>query len=126
MSSNLLPGEAISRLFDRMAAIYGAQKMASMWTGADPEEVRQTWQRTLSKYPRDALRMAADCMAEECGQWPPTLTEFVALVRSKIPAPEHRPALPVPKRTDAEIQEGAEQMRKIRELLRSSVRRMPA
>jgi hypothetical protein len=65
-------------------------------------------------------------MGDECWQWPPTLTEFVALVRSKITAPEHRPALPVPRRTDAEIAEGAEQMRKIRALLAGAVKRVPA
>jgi hypothetical protein len=120
-----LPEEAINRLFDRLTAVYGAQKMSSMWTGADPEEVKRTWGRTLSKYPRPALKAAADAVGEECGAWPPTLTEFVALVRSKVQAPEHRPALPVPKRTDAEVQAGAEQMRKIRAMLGNAVRRMP-
>jgi len=117
---------AIGRLFDRMSAVWGAQKMSSMWTGASPEEVRRTWARTLSRYPPQALRMAADAMGDECGQWPPTLTEFVALVRSKVAAPEHRPALPVPKRSEAEIAEGAEQMRKIRALLAGAVKRVPA
>jgi hypothetical protein len=64
-------------------------------------------------------------MADECGPWPPTLTEFVALVRSKVPAPEHRKALPVPKRSDAEIRAGAEQMAKIRAMLAGAVRRVP-
>lgn len=109
-----------------MTAIYGAQKMGAVWTDVDADQVRRTWQMTLSKYPRDALRAAADAMGDECGQWPPTLVEFVALVRSKITAPEHRPALPVPKRTDAEIAEGAEQMRKIRALLAGAVKRVPA
>ena len=127
MSSNYqpLPEEAINRLFDRLTAVYGAQKMSSMWTGASVEEVKRTWGRTLSKFPRPALKAAADAVGEECGAWPPTLTEFVALVRSKIEAPEHRPALPVPKRTEAEIRAGAEQMRKIREMLGSAVRRVP-
>ena len=121
-----LSEEAIGRLFDRMEAVYGVQRMSSMWTGADPSEVKRTWARTLSTYPPSALRAAADAMGEECGAWPPTLTEFVALVRSKVPAPEHRKALPVPKRSDAEIRAGAEQMAKIRAMLASSVKRMPA
>lgn len=117
--------DAIGRLFDRMAAVYGVQKMSSMWTGADPSQVRATWARTLSNYPPAALRMAADAMAEECGPWPPTLTEFVALVRSKVEQPEHRRALPVPKRSDAEIRAGAEQMAKIRALLARATKRVP-
>lgn len=123
--SSSLDEAAIGRLFDRMASVWGAQKMSSMWTGSNPEDVKRTWARTLSRFSPQALRTAADTMGEECGSWPPTLTEFVALVRSKVQAPEHRPALPVPKRTDAEIQAGAEQMRKIRAMLGSTVRRMP-
>ena len=117
---------AIGRLFDRMSAVWGAQKMSSMWTGASPDEVRRTWARTLSRYPPQALRAAADAMGDECGQWPPTLTEFVTLVRSKIPAPEHRPALPVPKRTPEEIAAGAEQMARIRQMIGAAIKRVPA
>jgi hypothetical protein len=109
-----------------MTAIYGAQKMAAVWTDVDADEIRRTWQMTLSKYPRDALRAAADAMGDECGQWPPTLTEFVALVRGKILAPEHRPALPVPKRTPEEIAAGAEQMARIRQMIGAAVKRVPA
>jgi hypothetical protein len=123
--SSQLDEAMIGRLFDRMTAVWGAQKMSSMWTGSNTEEVARTWARTLSRFSPQALRAAADAMGDECGAWPPTLTEFVALVRSKVPAPEHRPALPVPKRTDAEVQAGAEQMRKIREMLGNAVRRMP-
>ena len=65
-------------------------------------------------------------MGDECGAWPPSLNEFVALVRSKVPAPEHRPALPVPKRTPEEVAAGAEQMRKIRSMLGRAVKRMDA
>lgn len=117
--------EMVGRLFDRMGAIYGVQKMSSMWTGVDPAEVRRRWARTLSNYPLAALRMAAESIAEECGPWPPTLTEFVALVRSKMDVPAHRRALPVPKRTDAEIERGAHEMAKIRALLAKAVKRMP-
>lgn len=121
----MVTDDMIGRLFDRMTATYGAQKMSSMWTGADPATVRATWAKTLSNYPPAALRMAVDSMADECGTWPPTLPEFVALVRSKVPAPEHRRALPVPKRTDAEIAAGAEQMAKIRAMLAKSIKRVP-
>lgn len=120
-----LDQDSISRLFDRMAAIYGAQKMSSMWTGADPATVRATWARTLSNYPPAALRSAADAMAEECGPWPPTLPEFVALVRSKVEAPEHRRALPVPKRTPEEIRAGAEQMARIKAMLAGAIKKVP-
>lgn len=118
--------EMVGRLFDRMASVYGVQKMSSMWSGAEPQEVQRTWARTLSRYPTGALRAAADAMGEECGAWPPTLTEFVALVRSKQEAPEYRRALPVPRRTQAEVEAGAREMAKIRALLAGAVKRVPA
>lgn len=123
--SSQLDEVAIGRLFDRMASVWGVQKMSSMWNGSNVDDVKRVWARTLSHYPPQALRSAADAMGEECGPWPPTLTEFVALVRSKVPAPEHRRALPVPKRSDAEIRAGAEQMARIRQLLAKSIKRVP-
>jgi hypothetical protein len=121
-----LPDEWVERIFERIAAVYGVQKTSSMWSGVDPKQVKRTWGQALGKYPRDALATAVQAMPEECGQWPPTLTEFVALVRSKMPAPEHKRALPVPARTEREIREGAEQMGKIRAMLARSVKRVPA
>jgi hypothetical protein len=121
-----LPDEWVERIFERIAAVYGVQKTSSMWSGVDPKQVKRAWGQALGKYPRDALAAAVQAMPEECGQWPPTLTEFVALVRSKMPAPEHRRALPVPARTEREIREGAEQMAKIRAMLARSVKRVPA
>lgn len=125
MSSNCRPldMEAIERLFDRMSQVYGVQKMSSMWAGANPTDVKRTWMRTLDKFPRAALRSAADSMGGEGGAWPPTLPEFVALVRSKAVAPEHRPALPVPKRTADEIEAGRAQMEQIKSLLGRAVKR---
>jgi hypothetical protein len=121
-----LPDEWVERIFERIAAVYGVQKTSSMWTGVDPKQVKRAWGQALGKYPRDALAAAVQAMPEECGQWPPTLTEFVALVRSKMPAPEHKRTLPVPARTEREIREGAEQMGKIRAMLARSVKRVPA
>lgn len=127
MSSNFepLPLAWVERIFDRMTAAYGVQKMSATWNGANTDEVKRTWARTLGRYPRSALAEAVEAMPDECGNWPPSLTEFVALVRSKVQAPEHRPALPVPRRTDAEIAAGAEQMRKIRAMLATATKRMP-
>jgi hypothetical protein len=121
-----LPDEWVERIFERIAAVYGVQKTSSMWSGVDPKQVKRAWGQALGKYPRDALATAVQAMPEECGAWPPTLTEFVTLVRSKMPAPEHRRSLPVPARTEREIREGAEQMAKIRAMLARSVKRVPA
>lgn len=39
--------------------------------------------------------------------------------------PEHRRALPVPRRSDEEVRAGAEQMAKIRAMLATATKRMP-
>lgn len=99
--------------------------MSAMWTGVDPSVVKRSWADTLGRYPPESVAEAVRCMGDECGPWPPSLTEFVALVRTKVQAPEHRRALPVPKRSDAEIREGAEQMKRIRAMLATATKRVP-
>jgi hypothetical protein len=127
MSSNYepLPIPWVERIFERMNATYGVQKMAAMWTGVGQSEVKATWAQALGAYPRSALLAAVEAMPSECGVWPPTLPEFIALVRSKVPAPEHRRALPLPNRTKDEVRAGAEQMAKIRAMLATATKRMP-
>jgi hypothetical protein len=84
------------------------------------------WAEALGKYPADAVAAAVRAMPDECGPWPPTLPEFVALVKGQIQAPEHMRALPVPPRTQDEIAAGAEQMRRIRAMLGGAIKRVPA
>jgi len=135
MSSNYepLPLAWVERIFDRMTATYGVQKMSAMWTGvragdnpdAWVQTVKETWAQALGRYPRQALVAAVEAMPAECGVWPPTLPEFCALVRTKVQAPEHRLSLPVPNRTKDELRAGAEQMRKIRAMLAGAIKRVP-
>jgi hypothetical protein len=121
-----IPLAWVERIFERMTALYGVQKMSAMWTGVNAEQVKQTWAQSLGRYPRQAIAQAVEAMADECGAWPPSLPEFCGLVRGKVAAPEHRPALPVPNRTKAEIAAGAAQMDRIKSLLRGAVKRVPA
>lgn len=123
--SEPLPAAWVERIFERMSAVYGVQKMSSMWTGVNPASVKHSWAETLGRYPPEAVAEAVRCMGDECGPWPPSLTEFVALARTKVQAPEHRRALPVPKRSDAEIAAGAEQMRRIKSILATAIKRVP-
>lgn len=115
----------IEWLFDRMQSIWGVQKMSSTWSGANPDDIKRTWARTLGKYPSYQLRLAVEAMADECGTWPPPLTEFVALVRSKEQRPEHRRALPLPNRTDRDYEVASQNLAKIREMLGRAVKRIP-
>lgn len=122
-----LPTQWVERIFARFHVLYGVQKLGAMWTGTDIEEVKRVWAESLGRYPREALSAAVLALPEEHGAWPPTLPEFVALVRAKAePVPAmHRPALPVPKRTAEEIAAGAAQMDRIRQMLRGATKRMP-
>jgi hypothetical protein len=122
-----LPTQWVERIFARFHVLYGVQKLGAMWTGTDIEEVKRVWAESLGRYPREALSAAVLALPEEHGAWPPTLPEFVALVRAKAePVPAmHRPALPVPARTKDEIAAGAAQMDRIRGMLRGATKRMP-
>lgn len=97
-----------------------------MWAGTDIEEVKRVWSEALGRYPREALSEAVLALPEEHGAWPPTLPEFVAIVRRKAEpvAAMHRAALPVPKRTPEEVAAGAEQMARIRSMLRGAIKPM--
>jgi hypothetical protein len=121
-----LPSQAVDRLFARFTAIYGAQKMASAWGNVDVDERNAVWAEALGRYELLTIGEAVRELAEDGTGWPPTLPEFVAIVRAKAePTPAmHRPALPVPKRTPEEVAAGAEQMARIRALLRGAIKPM--
>jgi hypothetical protein len=123
-----LPTQWVERIFLRFQVMYGVQKLGSMWAATDIDEVKRVWAESLGRYPREALSAAVLALPEEHGAWPPTLPEFVALVRAKAePVPAmHRAALPVPARTAEEIAAGAEQMARIRQMLRGATKRVPA
>lgn len=118
-----LPAAWVERIFERMSLAYGVQKTASMWTGVDPESVKSAWGDALGRFPRDALSAAVLSVQDAHPSWPPTLGEFCALVASKVPAPEHRRALPVPRRSAEDIAAGREQMERVKALLKRAVRR---
>jgi hypothetical protein len=115
MSHQDFPLHAIDRLFSRFIAIYGAQKTATAWGNGDATERALVWHQALSKYPMQTVGDALRELAEIGTGWPPTLPEFVALVKAKLPQPMHMKALPVPDRTADEIAAGAVQMASIRD-----------
>jgi hypothetical protein len=108
MSDHDFPLHAIDRLFGRFIAIYGAQKTATAWGNGDAHERALVWHQALSKYPMTVVGDALRDLAETGTGWPPTLPEFVQMVRDKVPPAAHRPALPVPDRRQADIEMGAQ------------------
>ena len=115
MSDQNFPLHAIDRLFARFIAIYGAQKTATAWGNGDADERALVWHQALAKYPMSAVGDALRELAETGTGWPPTLPEFVALVKAKLPVAAHQKALPVPDRTADEVAAGAVQMAAIRD-----------
>ena len=115
MSNHDFPLHAIDRLFSRFIAIYGAQKTATAWGNGDAQERALVWHQALSKYPMQTVGDALRELAETGTGWPPTLPEFVQLVKAKLPQAMHMKALPLPDRTADEIAAGAAQMASIRD-----------
>lgn len=117
-----LPVAWVERIFERFTACYGHQKIAAMWTGADPESVKSAWAEKLGGFPPDALAAAVYAVGDAHPSWPPTLGEFRELVRARIGV-QHRRALPVPSRTADEIAAGRAQMDAIKSMLGRRPRR---
>ena len=125
LSCPVLPDRAIERLFSRFGAIYGHTAMDRHWAGTPLEDVKSAWAEALGRFGYEDLLRGIRAL-QDCGKpFPPSLPEFVALCKPPAaPPPEHRRALPVPRRTDDEIAAGRAQMDAIKALLRRGVKRM--
>lgn len=79
------------RLFERFAALYGHQKLATTWPVEGAAEVRQAWEEQLRRFSPEVLRKALQALIDAAGEWPPTLPQFVGLCR-EFNRPEQAPA----------------------------------
>lgn len=123
--SKPLPPAWVDRLFSRLAAYYGSQKLATMWVDADMAEVKAVWSEQLGRFEPASISAALQRLVDSGNQWPPTLPEFVELCRqAAIGRQQAGMALPAPggARTDTETAK-----RKVAELLEglARVKRMP-
>ncbi|MCL4822584.1 MAG: hypothetical protein KJZ57_00070 [Anaerolineales bacterium] len=128
MSPKPLPSAWVDRLFSRLAAFYGSQKLATMWVDADMAEVKAVWAEQLGRFEPASISAALQRLIDSGNQWPPTLPEFIELCRQAAVGRQQAQrydALPAPgnARTDAETAK-----RKVTELLAGLARskRMPA
>lgn len=87
-----LPIKAIDRLFERMAATYGAQ-WSRQWDGAPISDVKTAWAHELTGFAHrlEAIAWALENLPERC----PNAIEFRNICRN-APAPAVKP-LPMPK-----------------------------
>lgn len=120
-----LPSAAVDRVFERMLAIFGVQRMAVAWGDVPADERRAVWSEALGRFDLQAIGGAVRELAVGGTGWPPTLPEFVAMVQAQsAPVPAaHRRALPVPSRTAADLAAGREQMDRIKAMLAGTLKR---
>ena len=116
-----LPDAWVKRLFDRFAAIYGVQKVGSMWAGANLEEVRQVWGDALGQYSGEVLGKSLQALEQTAGEWPPTLNQLVILCKS-YNRPEQRVSLPPPDETAEQRAVGRANLEKIRAMLANATK----
>lgn len=99
MQSMPLPDAWVKSLFGKFAAMYG-EKFASQWRNVPESEIVSVWSEALGPYADDGEHRGsrikwALMQLRDNNPFPPTLPEFVQLVRQ---APRPQPAaLPAPK-----------------------------
>lgn len=130
-----LPSAAVDRVFARMLAIYGAQRMTAAWGDVPADERRLVWGRALARsvwsparraFDLEAIGEALDDLAVEPSTWPPSSGELAEMCARKTQRPGRNTlALPVPSRTADEIAMGRERMNSIKAMLGRAIKPMP-
>jgi hypothetical protein len=75
--------KTVERLFARMAALYGS-RFADQWAGINPADVKKCWAEEIAAYPMPQIAAAVNALTTK--NWPPTLPEFLELIRAQRPA----------------------------------------
>lgn len=98
-------------VFSKFVSIYGSQKVAAMWVGADIEDVKQDWSRQIERFSGPTIGAVLQDLVNTGSEWPPTMGQFVMACKQKNRPDCQAPALSPP-RTDNEVAK-----RKIAELM---------
>lgn len=114
MQSMRLPDSWVESLFGKLAALYGDQFLRK-WEHVHKADLVQTWAEGLGPYADDGehrgMRLKwALAQLRDNNPFPPSLPEFIALVR-QAPRPEV-PALPAPKVAPEVASQRADEMAK--------------
>lgn len=118
-----VPASWVHELFRRFTVLYGAQRCASLYDAGEFDATVAAWCAALARFDPAVVKAALEALPDQDRSWPPSLAEFVTLCRQSVPAPEHRRALPVPRRTAEEVAAGAERMVAIKAMLGRRARR---
>lgn len=81
-------------VFDRFTALYGSQKLAAMWAGAELRKVKATWSEALAGFAPESVGAALRACEGTASGWPPGLPEFVELCRQASLARERQRPVP--------------------------------
>lgn len=127
-----LPPAAVDRVFERMAAIFGVQRMTAAWHDVPDEERRAVWAGSigravwsphLQRHDLESVGAALDELADQPTAWPPTAGEFADRCARFAERPgRNLRALPVPRRTEADLERGRAHMDRIKALLKRPAR----
>ena len=79
--TNPLPSARVARIFVRLTAIYGSQKMSAMWDEVPMDERREVWGQALGRFKPESIAAVVQGLPASASGWPPTLPEFVEMVR---------------------------------------------
>ncbi len=119
--SNALPLPFVDRLFDRLVAIYGAQRVGAMWHGTDIGSVKEVWAQQLGRYQPATIAAALQRLVDGGDGWPPTLPEFVEVCRQAAlgrAQSQNVAALPAPGNGYTDIETAKANLERIREMVR--------
>lgn len=128
-SHNPLPAALIERLFSRLIAIYGTQKIAPMWAGADLDEVKAVWAQDLGRFEPPTIGAGIQALIDSGSQWPPNLPEFVEICRKcAIERETTKPpalALPAPGGSYTDDETARANMARVKAMLAKIIRKVP-
>lgn len=125
---NALPAHWVDRLFERLAAIYGVQRVSGMWQSTDVAAVKAIWGEQLGRFQPATISAALQRLVDAGDGWPPTLPEFVEACRQASlgrQQAQDSTALVAPGQNVTDAAAARANLAKIREMLRSAVKVMP-
>ena len=127
-----LPSAVVDRVFKRLNAVYGVQRMAAAWAGVPEAERAAAWGGAIGRavwvphakqFDLGSIGAVLDELADQPTAWPPTAGEFADCCARFAQRPgRNLRALPIPRRTEADLERGRAHMDRIKGLLRRPAR----
>ena len=132
------PSAAADRVFAQLLAMFGAQRMAVAWGDVPEADRRAVWSGAIGRavwnpargaYDLEAIKDALGELASTTTKGPPSAGEFADRCArfAQRPGRMVRQALPLPRRTDDELERGRAHLERIRGIVgRGAARRQAA